>query len=62
MGAALLAGWGSGLIPVDWMPDEAEGECYLPDEPLRPIYDQSYRIYRELYSAVKPLYQQLGGI
>ena len=62
MGAALLAGWGSGLIPADRMPDGAEGKCYLPDETLRQTYDQSYRIYRELYSAVKPLYQQLGGI
>ena len=62
MGAALLAGWGSGLIPADRMPDGAEGKCYIPDETLRQTYDQSYRIYRELYSAVKPLYQQLGGI
>ena len=56
MGAALLAGWGSGLIAPGVFPCRGESAVYLPDNARAPAYDTAYSLYKKLYSAVKPLY------
>ena len=56
MGAALLAGWGSGLIAPGVFPRCGESAVYLPDNTHTPAYDKAYSLYKKLYAAVKPLY------
>ena len=56
MGAALLAGWGSGLIAPGVFPCRGESAVYLPDNARAPAYDTAYSLYKKLYAAVKPLY------
>ncbi len=58
MGAALLAGWGSGLIPSGTFPVCRESAVYLPNNANRQPYDKAYRQYQELYAAVRPLYDK----
>ena len=52
MGAALLAGWGSGLIAPGVFPCRGESAVYLPDNARAPAYDTAYSLYKKLYSAV----------
>jgi xylulokinase len=58
LGAALLAGMGTGVFP-DW--DEAVARTVRirrslsPDPLRRPGYDEAYRVYRELYRLLAPL-------
>lgn len=56
MGAALLAGWGSGLIAPGVFPCRGESAVYFPDNARAPAYDTAYSLYKKLYAAVKPLY------
>lgn len=62
MGAALLAGWGSGLIDPAAPPEEGDKQRFGPRAQNQAAYDRAYGIYKNLYSAVKPLYGQLGGM
>lgn len=57
MGAALLAGWGSGLIAPGTYPNRSESSAYLPNGDHAAAYDAAYSLYKNLYAAVKPLYR-----
>ena len=56
MGAAILAGWGAGIIKAGKLPQRAPAGCYEPDETHRESYEKAYAQYKKLYSAIKPLY------
>lgn len=56
MGAAILAGWGAGLIEAGTLPRIAPAGCYAPNEAHRSAYEKAYAQYKKLYDAVKPLY------
>ena len=56
MGAAILAGWGAGIIEAGKLPQNAPGKCYEPDETHREAYEKAYAQYKNLYRAVKPLF------
>lgn len=56
MGAALLAGWGAGIIENGKIPEIATAGCYEPNWDNRDAYEKAYVQYKKLYSAVKPLY------
>lgn len=56
MGAALLAGWGTGLIDKDCHPRIGESRVYEPDPENADAYEEAYRLYKKLYTAVKPLF------
>ena len=56
MGAAILAGWGAGIIEPGVLPPNAPAGCYVPDETHREAYENAYAQYKKLYRAVKPLY------
>ena len=56
MGAALLAGWGAGLIEKGTIPETAVSNVCVPNEGNRENYEKAYTLYKKLYSAVKPLY------
>ena len=34
----------------------AEGEVFWPDDVRASVYDRQYRVYRELYQALKPVF------
>lgn len=56
-GAALLAGWGSGLIPPGEMPRPAGPQAvYTPQPGNAAAYEVAYTLYKRLYEAVKPLF------
>lgn len=56
MGAALLAGWGAGLIEKGSIPETAVADVCVPNKGNRENYEKAYALYKKLYSAVKPLY------
>lgn len=56
MGAALLAGWGAGLIAEGEIPQQETGCVYTPNPEQQNTYEAAYRRYQKLYQAVKPLY------
>jgi xylulokinase len=56
MGAAILAGWGAGIIEPGTVPEISSAGAYLPKETNREAYDEAYARYKKLYRAVKPLY------
>ena len=56
MGAAILAGWGAGIIEPGVLPQNVPAGCYGPDEANREAYEKAYAQYKKLYSAIKPLY------
>ncbi len=56
MGAAILAGWGAGIIEAGTLPQNEPATCYNPDETHRESYEKAYAQYKNLYRAVKPLY------
>ena len=55
-GAALLAGWGSGMIARGEVPSPREAAAYAPDLALAARAEAAYRRYRRLYAALKPLF------
>ena len=64
-GDAFLAGLATGLVPnlealkTDWVRLALELE---PDARVKPIYDEYYGIYRELYEAAKPQLHALARL
>ena len=56
MGAALLAGWGAGLIEKGKIPETAVASSCVPNDENRENYEKAYGLYKKLYAAVKPLY------
>lgn len=55
-GAALLAGWGSGLIARGEVPLPREAAAYAPDPALAARAEAAHGRYRRLYAALKPLF------
>ena len=55
-GAALLAGWGSGLIAHGVVPPPREAAAYAPDPALAARAEAAHGRYRRLYAALKPLF------
>lgn len=55
-GAALLAGWGSGLIAHGEVPPPREATAYAPDPALAARAEAAHGRYRRLYAALKPLF------
>ena len=55
-GAALLAGWGSGLIARGEVPPPREAAAYAPDPALAARAEAAHGRYRRLYAALKPLF------
>lgn len=60
MGAAILAGWGAGLLPRGELPTMETAQSYGPNSDSKDQYDAAYRLFKKLYTAVKPLYTQGG--
>ena len=58
MGAALLAGWGAGLIERDVFPAARPSAVYAPHAECAPAYERAYTLYQKLYRAVRPLYDE----
>lgn len=56
MGAALLAGWGTGLVERGTLPKTGVSHVHEPNEANAVNYEKAYTLYKKLYSAVKPLY------
>ncbi len=56
MGAAILAGWGAGIIETGTVPEMAPAGCYEPNGENREAYEKAYGQYKKLYRALKPLY------
>ena len=56
LGAALLAGWGSGMIARGEVPTPREAAAYAPTPALAARAEAAYRRYRRLYAALKPLF------
>ena len=54
MGAALLAAWGTGLIPKGTVPESGSSRSFEPDAAKK--YEKAYAQYKSLYRAVKPLF------
>jgi xylulokinase len=65
LGAAILAGMGVGLYRDEQHAFEQvyrPGKTYLPDERLAARYAGGYRIYQQLYPALKPISHQLHDL
>ena len=56
MGAALLAAWGTGLLEPGTRPQTEAGGIYIPSKANAEACDRAYRLYKNLYTAVKPLF------
>lgn len=56
MGAALLAGWGSGLIEKGVLPETGTCRTFEPKADNAESYEEAYQLYKKLYKAVKPLF------
>ena len=56
LSAALLAGWGSGMIARGEVPTPREAAAYAPTPALAARAEAAYRRYRRLYAALKPLF------
>ena len=56
MGAALLAGWGAGLLEQEKLPENGESRAYTPNPEHFESYETAYQLYKKLYAALKPLY------
>lgn len=57
MGAALLALWGAGLGEPGVVPGMELARSYEPNPKHKAPYEEAYSLYKNLYSAVKPLYK-----
>lgn len=55
-GAALLAGWGAGLIEQGTFPPAEHAAVYMPNTENAPACSAAYALYKKLYAAVRPLY------
>jgi xylulokinase len=65
LGAALLAGLGSGLYPSQDAALEAVpvGDCVLtPNPQAHEAYDQVYSIYSDMYRPVKPFFERIAKL
>jgi xylulokinase len=63
MGDAICAALGAGLYPDLATAGEAMvqvGEVLLPNRAHRAVYDELFGIYRDAYTALKPLFLSLG--
>nr|MBQ4456942.1 hypothetical protein [Clostridia bacterium] len=61
-GAAILAGFGSGLLDsLHWKGPLTEGHTVIPDDHNRTVYDKTYRNYVQLYESLKPYFAIAGG-
>ncbi len=63
LGAAMLAGIGVGLYRDDQDAFEhvrRPGKTYEPDGKLSPLYAEGFKIYRELYPALRPISNRLS--
>lgn len=56
MGAALLALWGAGILESGTHPGIGEGMICEPNPAQAENYEKAYRLYKNLYAAVKPLF------
>ncbi len=56
MGAALLAGWGCGLIERNTFPRMERSAVYSPNAENALACRKAYALYKRLYAAVRPLY------
>ena len=56
MGAALLAGWGAGLIEKGRLPESGAAHDHAPSPENFESYETAYQLYKKLYAALKPLY------
>jgi xylulokinase len=64
MGAAFVAGIGAGVFG-DWGEMERfveRGRRFEPDDDAAVVYDDSYRVYRELYERLRTLFPDLGRL
>jgi xylulokinase len=62
LGAAILAGIGVGLYKNEQDAFDhvyKQGETFEPNPKLASLYDEGYRIYEQLYPALKPISHQL---
>lgn len=57
-GAALLAAWGSGLLPRDTYPHMQGGQLYSPQPDAFPAYRRQREKVYKVYQSIKPLYEQ----
>lgn len=57
-GAALLAGWGTGIIAPNTIPVCGEAALYTPNAGHAQAYQAAYSLYRKLYPAIRPLFQK----
>lgn len=57
-GAALLAGWGAGLIPKGELPCKPAGTEYVPRQTSEPALEAAFRRYKQAFQAVKPLFEE----
>lgn len=55
-GAALLAAWGSGLLPTGFYPEAQYEKTYLPDPNLVKVYQAAYNKFKKLETVIKPLF------
>ena len=55
-GAALLAGWGTGMISQHTIPSCGEAAVFTPNAEHAPAYQAAYNLYHKLYQAVRPLF------
>lgn len=61
-GAAVLAAWALGLVPRGSAPPVMKpAKRYQPQQANKETYEHGYCRYRELYKALKPLFQTNGG-
>jgi xylulokinase len=65
LGAAIIAGTGTGILPdLATATSQMVGidRTFLPDERYRNLYDDLYKVYRELYPALTPAYRSLSQL
>ncbi len=57
-GAALLAGWGTGIIPRNTVPSCDASAIFTPNAEHAQAYRTAYSLYHKLYQAVRPLFTE----
>jgi xylulokinase len=65
LGDAILAAMGAGLIEsTETMQRHhvVAGECFVPDSGRRHLYQETFRIYRDLYPQLKELFPRLANL
>lgn len=61
MGAALLAAWAVGLVPDGQLPKAEPAARYEPRAADAGAYEAAYGLYRDVYAALRPLYERGAG-